>query len=219
MNAPVFRDRTEAGQRIAQALLRHRDSDPVVMGVPRGGIVVASEIAPAVQGHLDLLIVRRISPPGRPDATVGAIADGVDIEIFCDEALLAAHGMSRAAFSAEVGRLRYAIALQQNRYGAGRPRASVQNRVVILADDAIITGATARVALRALYKERARHVTIAAPVAVAATARMLRADCDELIVLAEAADAASVREAYRDYPPVNDFEIVRLMRTAPAPIV
>ena len=140
MDTPVFRDRAEAGRRIAQALLRHRDGDPVVMGVPRGGIIIASEIAPAVQGRLDLMIVRRISPPGRPDATVGAIADGVDIEIFCDEALLGEHGMSQAAFSAQVARLRYAIALQQNRYGAGRPRASVQNRMVILADDAIVTG-------------------------------------------------------------------------------
>ena len=219
MDAPVFRDRTEAGQRIARALLRHRDNDPIVMGIPRGGVVVAAEIAPAVQGRLDLMIVRRISPPGRPDATVGAIADGVDVEIFCDEALLAEHGMSRAAFNDEVGRLRYAIALQQNRYGAGRPRASVQNRVVILADDAVITGATARVALRALYKERARYVVVAAPVAVASAAHVLRADCDELIVLAEAADAASVRDAYRDYRPVLDPEIVHLMRAAPAPFV
>lgn len=217
MNAPVFRDRTEAGQRIARALLRHKDSDPVVMGVPRGGVVIASEIAPAVQGRLDLLIVRRITPPRRPDATVGAIADGVDVEIFCDEALMAAHRMSRADFSAEVGRLRYAIALQQNRYGAGRPRTSVQNRVVILADDAIITGATARVALRTLYKERARYVAIAAPVAVSAVAHALRADCDELIVLAEVADAEAVRAAYADYRPVTDSEIVHLMRAVPAP--
>jgi putative phosphoribosyl transferase len=218
MDTPVFRNRTDAGRRIASALLRHRDSDPVVMGVPRGGVVIASEIAPAVQGRLDLMIVRRISPPGRPEATVGAIADGVDIEIFCDDALLAEHGMSHAAFSAEVGRLRYAIALQQNRYGAGRPRASVQNRAVILADDAIITGATARVALRALYKERARYVAIAVPVAVADVAQALRADCDEVIVLAEVPDAASVRDAYRDYGPVADSEIVHLMRAAPAPI-
>jgi putative phosphoribosyl transferase len=219
MEAPVFRDRTEAGQRIARALLRHRGSDPVVMGVPRGGVVTAAEIAPMVQGRLDLLIVRRVSPPRRPDATVGAIADGVDVEIFCDEARLAEHGMSRADFGTEVGRLRFAIALQQNRYGAGRPRASVQNRVVILADDAIITGATARVALRTLYKERARFIAVAAPVAVSAAAQALRADCDELIVLAEVADAASVRAAYADYRPVTDSEIVHLMRAVPAPYI
>jgi putative phosphoribosyl transferase len=219
MDAPVFRDRIEAGRRLGQALLRHRDSDPIVMGVPRGGVVIAAEIAPAVHGRLDLLIVRRITVPGRRDATVGAIADGVDVEIFCDEALMEAHGMSRADFSAEVGRLRYSIALQQNRYGAGRPRTSVQNRVVVLADDAIITGATARVALRTLYKERARYVVIAAPVAVSSTAQVLRADCDELIVLAEVADADSVRTAYADYPPVTDSEIAHLMRAVPAPYI
>jgi putative phosphoribosyl transferase len=219
MAAPLFRDRTEAGRRLAQALLRYKDDDPIVMGVPRGGVLIAAEIAPDVHGRLDLLIVRRIAPPGRPEATVGAIADGVDVEIFCDEALLAEHGMSRAAFSAEVGRLRYGIALQQNRYWAGRPRTSVQNRVVILADDAIITGATARVALRALYKERARHVAVAAPVAVAGVAQVLRADCDDLVVLAEVADADAVSGAYADYRPVTDSEIAHLMRAVPAPYI
>jgi predicted phosphoribosyltransferase len=126
--------------------------------------------------------------------------------------------MSQAEFNAEVGRLRYAIALQQNRYGAGRPRSSVQNRVVILADDAIFTGATARVALRALYKERARTVVLAAPVAVAAVAHALRADCDELVVLAETPDAESARNTYADLRPVTDADVVHVMRAVPAPL-
>jgi putative phosphoribosyl transferase len=219
MDSPIFRNRAEAGRRLARALLRHRNSDPIVMGVPRGGVIIAAEIAPEVHGRLDLLPVRRIALPGRPEATVGAIADGTEVEIFCDEVRLEEHRMSRADFNAEVGRLRYAIALQQNRYGAGRPRTSVQNRTIILADDAIITGATARVALRALYKERARHVTLAVPVAVAAAAQGLRADCDELVVLAEVADAAAVRNAYGDYRPVTDSDIAHLMRAVPAPFI
>jgi putative phosphoribosyl transferase len=219
MTAAIFRDRAEGGRRIARALLRHRDNDPIVMGIPRGGVVVAAEIAPEVHGRLDLLIVRRIAPPDRPDATVGAIADGTEVEVFCDEARLAEHRMSRADFNTEVGRVRYAIALQQNRYWSGRPRTSVQNRVVILADDAIITGATARVALRALYKERARYVAIAAPVAVGPVAQMLRADCDEFVTLAEVPDAAAARDAYGDRGPVSDSDIVHLMRAVPAPYI
>jgi putative phosphoribosyl transferase len=217
MVTPVFLDRSEAGRELARSLLHLKDSYPVVMGVPRGGVLVAVEVVRAVRGLLDLMIVRRIAAPGRPDATVGTVLDGAQLEIFCDEAVMAEHGMPRAAFDAEVARMRHAIALQQNLYGAGRPRSNVQNRVVVLAEDTIVTGASARVAARALYKERARHVVIAAPVAAATAAEALKDECDELVVLARAASLDAVRWSYADFRPITDSDVVRCMREVPAP--
>jgi putative phosphoribosyl transferase len=217
MVTPIFRNRSEAGKQLALSLVRLKDSDPVVMGVPRGGVLVAVEVVRAVRGLLDLMIVRRITAPGQPDAMVGAVLDGSRPEIICDEAVMAEHGMPREAFDAEVARLRYAIAFQQNLYAAGRPRCDVQNRVVVLAEDTIITGATARVAARALYKERARRVVIAAPVAVAAAAEALKDECDELVVLAGAASPDAARWSYADFRPVTDSDVVRCMREVPAP--
>lgn len=214
---PLFLNRIEAGRRLALALEHLKDSDPLVIGVPRGGIFVAVEVARALGGRPDLVIVRRVTAPGRPDATVGAIADGAEMEVFCDEAALAAHGMTRKDFDAEVSRLSYAIALQQSRYASGRPRVSVQNRAVILAEDMIVTGSTARVAARALYKESARHVAIAAPVAVLAGAAALQDECDELDVLAEVADLEGARGAYADFRPVTDHDVVCLMHDVPIP--
>lgn len=217
MATPIFRDRGEAGRQLSRSLLHLKDSDPVVMGIPRGGILIATEVVGAVRGFLDVMIIRRITAPGRPDATVGAILDGSHFEIFCDEAAMAKHGMSRKAFDDEAVRLRHAIAVQQSLYAVGRPRSEVQNRTVVLAEDTIVTGATARVAARAFYKEFASRVVIAAPVAVAATAAALKDECDELVVLAEVDSVDDVRWSYADFRPVSDTEAVRCMRAVPAP--
>jgi putative phosphoribosyl transferase len=217
MAAPIFRDRSEAGRELASALRHLRHSHPIVMGVPRSGVLVAAEVAPVVRGVMDLMIVRRIAAPGRPDATVGAILDGAQLEIFCDEDAMAAYRMSQADFDAEVGRLRYDIALQQNRYAASRPRSNVQNHAVVLAEDTIVTGATARVAARALYKQSVRHVAIAAPVALRMAAETMRDECDELIVLAEVEDLDAARAAYADFRPATGADVIRLMRAMPAP--
>jgi predicted phosphoribosyltransferase len=217
MATPTFGSRSEAGRELARCLVHLKDSHPVVLGVPRGGVLVAAEVVRALQGPLELMIVRRITAPGHPDVTVGAVIDGAQLETFCDEAMLAAHGMSRATFDAEVARLRLAVASDVSRYATGRPRAIVQNRGVVIAEDTIVTGATARIAAWALYKEGARYVAMAAPVAVAAAAEAIKDECDELVVLARVTSVDEGRWSYADSRPVSDFDVVRCMREIPAP--
>ena len=215
----IFHDRRDAGRQLGRRLLHLKSDHPVVMGLPRGGVPVAVEVVRVLQGWLDLMIVHRITAPDNADLTVGAVLDNAQVEVYVDDQAAAACGMSREAIDREVVRLRHAIALQQSLYAVGRPRPDIQNETVILVDDALVTGATARVAIRALYHEHARRVVIAVPVATATAVAALKDQCDELIVLAMVEDLSGVRRAYADFSPVTDFEIIRLIREIPAPHV
>lgn len=217
MAQAIFRDRRDAGRRLARALLHLKADAPVVMGIARGGVPVAVELVRVLQGWLDLMVIERITAPGHADATVGAVLDNAQVEVFLDENAVAAHGLSRETIDAEISRLRQTIALRQNMYAAGRPRPDVQNETVVLADDALVTGATARVAARALYNEHARRIVLAAPVATAGAIAALKDQCDELVVLATVSDLDAVRRVYADFSPVTDPDVARLMREVPAP--
>lgn len=204
----AFQDRTDAGRKLAAALSHYRKSRPVVMALPRGGVPVAVEIAAALEAPLDLLLVRRIDLPMQPDVAIGAVVDGGDQPVVLrDDDMIHYGRVSDADFqviadaeSAEVERRRV-------RYLAGRARPAVHNRVVVLVDDGMVTGATVRAALRALRRLEPARIVLAVPAAPQWVIDSLRREVDELVCLEAPQHFGSVGQAYTEFRAISDGDI------------
>lgn len=207
-----FADRADAGRRLGD-LLRGRDLvDPVVLALPRGGVPVGYEVAAALGAPLDVLVARKIGAPFQPELGVGALAeDGPPI---FDDATLAALGLTAADLAPTVAREQAELARRVQHYRGNRPALPVADRTVVLVDDGLATGATARAALRSLRARGPAFVILAVPVGPPDAARFMRPDADE-VVLVDAPDRlSSVGQWYRDFTQTSDETVVALLAAA-----
>ena len=205
-----FRNRTEAGQRLGHALLALADEDPIVLALPRGGVPVAAEVARALGAPLDVLVARKIGAPVQPELAIGAVAeDGVT---YLDRALCDAVGVSPSEAMELAAGARGRVAESVARLRGSRPLPELTNRTVILVDDGLATGATARAAIKAIAAERPRRLVLAVPVAAAQTATRLRREVDELVALDEPTNLGAVGQWYADFRPVSDAEVDALLQ-------
>lgn len=211
----TFADRTEAGRKLAHALAHHRGEDAVVLGLPRGGVPVAFEVARALSLPLDVLIVRKIGAPGQPELGLGAIAEGG--AIFLDTELIAEVGASQREVDSIVEAQRVEIARRARTYRMGPPLA-LAGRTAIVVDDGIATGGTVRAALRALDAHSPRRVVLGIPVASVDTLRRLRSEVDELVCVEAVPALWSVGENYDDFTQTTDDDVIRLLHAARMPV-
>lgn len=210
----VFVDRADAGRRLAAALAFVRHEDPVVIGVPRGGVVVAAEVARGLCATVDVAVVRRLEAPGRTGLTVGAVGEGgivVHEQHVLDELGVAGHDLAEARRRADAE-----VADRARRWRPGRRRTPLAGRVVVLVDDGMATGATMRTACRVVRAEGARRVVVAAPVASAQAVERLADLADEMVVLSSPAAFASVGEWYGEYGEVRDDDVIRVLTEGPS---
>ncbi|MFB8115667.1 phosphoribosyltransferase family protein [Streptomyces sp. NPDC055962] len=208
----LFTDRTDAGRQLARALGRLETLRPVVLGLPRGGVPVAFEVARSLGAPLDVIVVRKLGVPSHPELGFGAIGEG-GVRVISDEIVRRAGVRERDLLSVE--RAEEAELLRRARaYREGRPRLPLRGRTVVVVDDGVATGATARAACRVVRAQGATRVVLAVPVASPDTAARLREDVDEVVCLATPSLFSAVGEWYTDFSQTSDEEVVALLARA-----
>jgi predicted phosphoribosyltransferase len=209
-----FHDRAEAGRRLAKELTRYKDRGAVVLALPRGGAPVAAVVAAALRAPLDLVLVRKIGVPHQPELAMGAIADGGETIVVRNEDVIAAAGIGEAEFNVVRDRESREIERRRELYLGGRERPEVAERIAIVIDDGIATGATTRAALRAVRARGPKKLVLAVPVAPTDTLDAMRDEADEVICL-EAYDVfGAIGFFYADFRQVSDEEVIEILNAS-----
>ena len=209
----LFADRYDAGRRLAVALERHRVEHPLVLGLPRGGVVVGYEIAAALGADLDVLLVRKLGVPGAGEFAMGAVAPGATL---LNQDLVARLGIPRSVVDVVVARELAELKRREQAYRGNRPPIHVRGRTVILVDDGLATGATAQAAVESLRRQQPRQIIFAAPVCSRDGAEALRRVVDEVVCLECPERFQAVGLWYRDFSPTSDAEVLECLRAAKA---
>jgi putative phosphoribosyl transferase len=207
-----FLDRPDAGRRLAGRMLHLRSGDVVVLGLPRGGIPVAAEVARVLGAPLDVIVVRKLGVPVQPELGLGAIGEG-DVRIINPEVVRLAR-VSPDEVAAVEARERAELQRRARRFRGDRPRRALTGRTAIIVDDGIATGSTARAACQVARAQGARRVVLAVPVAPPSTCQSLAADADEVICLETPEHFLAIGEWYRDFSQTSDDEVIGLLRQA-----
>jgi len=206
-----YRDRREAGQALAQRL-GHLRGDPavLVLGLPRGGVAVAFEVAQALHAPLDILVVRKLGHPGQEEYAMGAIASGG----VCIMTQQPGPGVSQADIDAVIARERDELSRREALYRGDAPRESWDHRHLLLVDDGLATGSTMRAAVAAARRHRPSRITVAVPVGDRTTCASLSAEADEVVCAAMPGPFQAVSLWYRDFPQAGDDEVRALLAQA-----
>ena len=213
----MFADRADAGRRLAGALRHLRDADPVVLALPRGGVPVAFEVAHALDAPLDLLLIRKIGAPGQPELALGAVMDGDRPETVINEEVRRVFAVTDKELAELVAAKLAEIEQRSRRYLAGRPRARLGGRTVIVIDDGVATGATMRVALKAIRRAGPRRLVVAVPVAPPDTVAVLKREADDVVCLDSSEFFGGLSAFYRDFRQLEDDEVIALLDRARRP--
>lgn len=209
----AFRDRAEAGRRLSERLTRyaHR-ADVVVLGLPRGGVPVAFEVALRLQAPLDVLSVRKLGVPGHSELAMGAISSGGHYVI--DEDLIGLAHITREELLEVIQRELSELERREKLYRAQRPFPDIKAKTVIVIDDGLATGSTMAAAVKALRAQQPTRVVVAVPVGAASTCRMLGRYADEVVCAETPADFRAVGLHYDDFHQVDDGEVHDILQRA-----
>ncbi|MBT2513187.1 phosphoribosyltransferase family protein [Arthrobacter sp. ISL-30] len=207
----IFEDRPDAGRQLGLRLAYLRGQDSVVLGLPRGGVPVAFQVAAALDAPLDVIVVRKLGVPLQPELAMGAI--GEEGAYVLDEAVLSAAKVKQEELRAVERRERAVLDERVARLRAGRRRIDLKGRIAIIVDDGIATGSTARVACTIARKLGAARVILAVPVASAEVIASL-AEADDVMCLATPRKLVAIGYHYHDFSPVPDDDVLRLLNTA-----
>ncbi|MBT2365613.1 phosphoribosyltransferase [Streptomyces sp. ISL-10] len=209
-----FHDHRHAGQELALRLLEWAAdgnlTDPVVLALPRGGVPVAAEVARALKAPLDVVVARKIGAPGNPETGIGAIA-GEDPPVY-DRWALEMLGLAEDDLTADVARERAELHRREELYRRGRPALAVEGRTVVLVDDGLATGVTARAALRHLRSKNPDRLILAVPVCAPDAAETVRQDADDIVCLHQPPSFLAVGEWYEEFAQISDDEVVSTLR-------
>lgn len=208
---PAFRDRADAGRRLADALAHLRSRHPLVLALPRGGVPVAHEVAAALDAELDLLFVRKLGAPGHEELGIGAVVDGADPQLVLNEEIARHAGAGPDYVEAELRRQLGEIDRRRRTYIGDREPIPIAGRTVIVVDDGIATGGTVKAALRGVRKAAPAHLVLAVPVAPADGIARLHDACDELVCLRTPEVFYAVGAHYADFTQTEDDEVVALL--------
>jgi putative phosphoribosyl transferase len=208
----LFHDREHAGRELAKRLAPYREQSPIVLGLTRGGVPVACEVARALDAPLDVWVVRKLGAPIQPELGMGAVAEGG--EVFLDTQIVRDVGASEAEVREVVARKTAEVEERCKRFRRGREPPDISGKTVLLIDDGIATGGTARAALRALRRRKPLRLVLAVPVGATDTLESLTSEADEILCLSSQPELYAIGLWYEEFEPVEDHEVVVLLDRA-----
>jgi predicted phosphoribosyltransferase len=216
MRPPLFRDRREAGRRLAEKLASYAGRpDVVVLALPRGGVPVGVEVARALGVPLDVFIVRKLGVPGHEELALGAIATG-GVRILNDE-LIHALGIPDHVTEAVSAKEQEELARRERLYRGARPAPDVRGRTVILVDDGLATGATMQAAIKALRQQHPARIVVAVPIAAPETCDELKTEADDVVCAVTPQPFYAVGLWYDDFSQTTDEEVRDLLARSGQP--
>lgn len=211
----AFKDRSDAGRRLAKALSKYKRRNAVILALPRGGVPVAAEVAAALNAPLDLILVRKIGVPAQPELAMGAVVDGAAPIVVRNNEVIELSGTTAHEFDESCARELAEIERRRQLYIGDRARAEITGQVVIVIDDGIATGATTRAALQAIRNRKPKELVLAVPVAPPDTIKQLRQDVDNLVCLETPELFGAIGYFYLDFRQVSDQEVVAILKRFP----
>lgn len=210
-----FKNRAEAGRKLAKALASYKDQQPVILALPRGGVPVAAEVAGALKAPLDLILVRKVGVPFQPELAMGAVVDGAAPLIVRNEDVIRLAGIDEADFKAICDSELAEIERRRQRYLGSRERVDVSGRSAIVIDDGVATGATTRAALRATRMRNPKRLVLAVPVAPTDSIAELRSEADDVVCLEDYEFFGAIGAYYADFRQVSDEEVIEFLKRFP----
>ena len=207
-----FADRSDAGRQLAARLLPLAGENPLVLGLPRGGVPIAEEVATLLGAPLEILAVRKLGAPHNPEYGIGAIAEGRTKVL--DQEVLALLGINNGTLRHIVERESAELERRVEAYRGNRPRPSLRDRTVIVVDDGVATGVTDTAPLRAARREGPRRLVLAVPVCAPDSLARLRREADEVVCLVAPPQLRGVGEWYADFAQVSDDQVVAALGRA-----
>lgn len=204
----LFRDRRDGGRRLAVLLEPWRHEDPVILGLARGGVPVAFEVARYLDAPLDVMVARKIGAPGHEEYAIGALAGGV---LRLDEVAIAELDVPRSYIMRQLAVEMQEISRRQAAYRGGRPPLDLTGKTVILVDDGLATGLTAAAAIEALRTHGPRRIVLAVPVCAPERGRELRRLADDVVCVQAPPAFTAVGIWYEDFRPTEDAEVMELL--------
>jgi putative phosphoribosyl transferase len=210
----MFADRADAGDQLAEALRGDVPDPAVVLGIPRGGVIVAARVARLLGAPLDVVVARKLGAPGNPELAVGAVADGVAV---VDWRACRRLGIDPAALEGEIDRQQTEVVRRTAVYRQGRPQPALAERTAVVVDDGVATGWTCVAAARRCRRLAAASVLLAVPVGPGDLSRRVGGDVDRVVCLTAPRPYLAVGQAYRQFGQVDDQEVLRALEDAATP--
>ena len=208
----VFEDRHDAGKALVPEIQRCDLKNPIILGLPRGGVPLAYEVAIALNAPLDTIVVRKLGAPFQPELAIGAIASG-DVHVL-NEAIVRSLAIDEASIAEIVARESAELKRREQQYRGDRPYPDLAQYDVVLVDDGLATGATMRAAVQAVQSMSPSTLTVAVPTGSISAVRKVAALVDRVICLESPAEFSAVGQFYRDFAQTTDEEVRELLERA-----
>jgi predicted phosphoribosyltransferase len=207
----ILQDRSDAGKKLAKLLTAYKNNNTVVLGLPRGGVVVAYEIARELKAPLDIVVTRKIGAPTNDEYAIGAIGPG-DVCVL-DQDAITDLGVTKQQLAAIIAKEKQEMTRRIHLYRKNRPEFNANNKIVILIDDGAATGKTALAAIRFLKTMQPQKIIFACGVCAADTARILQQEVDKVVSLAYPEPFYAVGNWYASFPQTTDDQVIELLQT------
>jgi putative phosphoribosyl transferase len=211
-----FRDRREAGELLAAELGRYRAKQAVVLGIPRGGMVIAAELGRALEAEVDIVLAHKLRTPGQAELAMGSVSE--DGKLFLNMEVVQGLDIGEAYIQQEKARQMAEIARRTGLFRGVRPKVDLAGRTVIVTDDGVATGATTQAALWAVRLEKPAGLVAALPVGPEETIARLSGDVDEMVCLRTPPFFAAVGQFYARFDPVDDQDVLRILEEQPGKV-